>query len=160
MGNRKNNPALQEQTILLRRISHANSEGLAALEPLRRLLQSIAKELLPSGQTDACRQALAKIEENLSSAQYDVNRLLKLTEKRIDEVQTGQMEVAVCVLAALMRTHPDRAAFSDAFSKVWEESRASNLYQDAPSSRAPMVGLLAWLEHYGAATLSVPLHEV
>jgi len=157
MEDRKNNPALQEQTLLLRRIMDGNVEGLAAVEPLRRLLQSLAKDAFPSGQTDACRQAIAKIEESLSSAQYDIARLFKLTEERIDEVQTGQMEVVTCVLAALMRTHPDRAAFSGAFSKIWEESNASNLYQDVPSSRAPMVGLLAWLEHYGAATLSVPL---
>jgi len=70
MEDRKNNPALKEQTLLLRRIMYGNAEGLAAIEPLRRLLQSHAKEFFPTEQTDICRQALAKIEEGLSLAQF------------------------------------------------------------------------------------------
>jgi len=148
----KNNPLLHEQTLLLRRIMHSNAEGLAAVRPLSEVLKSIVGGA-PDRATESILQALAKIEENLSIAQYDVGRLLELTEKRIDEVQTGQMEVVVCALAALMRTHPDRPAFSEAFSKIWEESSAANTYQDIPSARWPMMGLLTWLEHYGEAVL-------
>jgi len=98
----------------------------------------------------------------MSKSEQDIARLgaslltMNQTLNRTDAYQWGYLEVMMCALAALVRSHPDPDAFAVAFRRAWQQHDVK-LADDAPDPdmQDGIASMLAVLEGNCSVRLGV-----